>query len=184
MLVRPTAGPFRPAVPPADTSCLEVFEREVDYLFNTLRRLGVSPAEAEDLAQEVFVVLHRHWPTFDTSRPIRPYLFGIAVRIVAAHRRRYSRETLFAEVDTQDCGASPESSLQHKESVALLTAALERVPLSRSAVIILHDLDEVPVAEIARNLAITRFGVYSRLRRGRRELASVTRRLLKERLGK
>jgi len=41
----------------------------------------------------------------------------------------------------------------------------------------MHDLDEVPIADIARNLAITRFGAYARLRKGRRELAAAVRRL-------
>jgi len=42
---------------------------------------------------------------------------------------------------------------------------------------VLHDLDGVEVVEIARRLSITRFGVYARLRKGRKELASAVRSL-------
>src|SRR5450631_77054 len=56
---------------PTESSCLEVYERELDYLFATLQRMGANPREIEDLAQEVFVVLHRNWPTLDTTRPFR-----------------------------------------------------------------------------------------------------------------
>ena len=65
--LRAVRSPPPPATP--DSSCLAAFESEFDYLFETLRRLGAAPREIEDLAQEVFVVLHRHWPTFDTTRP-------------------------------------------------------------------------------------------------------------------
>jgi DNA-directed RNA polymerase specialized sigma24 family protein len=40
--------------------CLEPFDRELDYIFTTLRRLGAKPGELEDLAQEIFVVLHKN----------------------------------------------------------------------------------------------------------------------------
>jgi RNA polymerase sigma-70 factor, ECF subfamily len=166
--------------PTPENACLTAFETDLDYLFETLRRLGAGPREIEDLVQEVFLVLHRNWPTLDTTRPLRPYLFGVAFRIVCAHRRRRSREVPTPALDLQDDHASPEGTLQSKESVALLLAALDRIPLQRRAVVIMHDLDGLPVAEIAERLSITRFGTYARLRKARTELAAAVRRLLKE----
>jgi RNA polymerase sigma-70 factor, ECF subfamily len=166
-------------VPAPDNACLAAYDRELDYIFATLERLGASSSEVEDLAQEVFVVLHRNWPTLDTERPLRPYLFGVAYRIVCAHRRRWSREIPHESLDVDDGRVSPEGFLQSKESIALLRAALEAVPLSRRAVVIMHDLDDVPILDIARNLSISRFGAYARLRKGRRELATAVRRLFR-----
>ena len=171
----------QPSDPTLESNCLEAFDRELSYLFQTLQRLGASPREIEDLAQEVFVVLHKNWHTLDTSRPLRPYLFGVAFRIVSSHRRRGAREMPYAVLDVEDVAASPEVSLQSKESLALLVAAIDRVPLRRRAVLIMHDLDSVPVADIARKLSITRFGTYARLRKARKELAAAFRRLSKER---
>ena len=173
----------RPA-PSPEGSCLEAFDRELSYLIQTLQRLGAQPRELEDLAQEVFVVLYRNWPTLDTTRPLRPYLFGVAFRVVSAHRRRRSRETPRALLELEDTAAGPEAWLQSKESTALLLAALDRVPLPRRAVIIMHDLDEMPVVDIARKLSITRFGTYARLRKARKELALAVRRLSAEGAGK
>jgi RNA polymerase sigma-70 factor, ECF subfamily len=167
-----------PPVLTAEGSCIDAFDRELDYVFATLRRLGASPHEVEDLAQEVFVVLYRNWPTLDTCSPIRPYLFGIAFRILRAHHRRSAREIPYPNLDIDDAGAGPERLLQSKESIALLLDALERVPISRRAVVVMHDLDETPIADIARTLSMTRFGVYARLHKGRRELASAIRRLV------
>jgi RNA polymerase sigma-70 factor, ECF subfamily len=168
-----------PSVPTPDSACLDTFDRELDYIFVTLRRLGAAPHEVEDLAQEVFVILHRNWDSLDTSRSLRPYLFGIAFRIVSAQRRRRVREVLSPDFDTSNDSLNPEDTLQSKQSVALLLAALETVPLARRAVVIMYDLDETPIADIAQHLSITRFGAYARLRRGRIELAAAVRRLLR-----
>lgn len=172
--------------PPAqmpESDSLGVFERELDYIFATLRRLGADRHEVEDLAQEVFVVLHRNWNALDTTRPLRPYLFGIAFRIVRAHSRRRAREVLSTDVEARDGQLGPEGSLQSMQSVELLRAALESVPLARRAVVIMHELDEIPIVDIARSLSITRFGAYARLRQGRRELAAAVRRLMRRGAG-
>jgi RNA polymerase sigma-70 factor, ECF subfamily len=165
------------AGPAPGDACLRAFEGEIDYLFATLRRLGASPSELEDLVQEIFIVLHRNWTTLDVERPLRPYLFGVAFRIVCAHRRRRMREVPCPALDSDDAGPSPESSLASKQAQALLSAALDRVPLLRRAVVVMHDLDGLPIVDIARTLSITRFGAYARLRKGRRELAAAARAL-------
>jgi RNA polymerase sigma-70 factor (ECF subfamily) len=172
----------RSAPPEAEieTSCLSVYERELDYLFETLQRLGASPREIEDLAQEIFLILHRNWPTLDVSRPFRPYLFAVAFRVVCAHRRRRGREVPYAYLEAEDPAISPEESLQSKESARVLMAALETVPLPRRAVVIMHDLDGFSIVEVAARLSLTRFGAYARLRKARKELASALRRMLKE----
>jgi RNA polymerase sigma-70 factor (ECF subfamily) len=156
---------------------VRAFDQELDYVFAALRRLGAPPSDIEDLAHDVFVVLFRNWPTLDTQRPLRPYLFGIAYRIVCAHRRRRLREVPHPAPDSEDAGPSPEKSLQSLEATALLQAALERVPLPRRAVIIMHELDGIAITEVAEALSISRFGAYARLHKGHRELAAALRRL-------
>lgn len=161
-------------------ACLDAFQRELEYVFRTLRRLGVSPSEVEDLAQEVFLALRRSWNDYDAGRPLRPYLFGIAFRVASAHQRKRSREIAFGVVEPGDSGPGPDDALQTKQARALVLAALERIPLARRGVLVMHDIDDVPVGEVARTLRIPLFTVYSRLRKGRRELESAVRRLLKE----
>jgi RNA polymerase sigma-70 factor (ECF subfamily) len=163
-----------------EKSCLAVYERELDYLYQTLQRLGARSPEIEDLAQEVFLVLHRNWPALDVTRPLRPYLFAVAFRVVCAHRRRKGREVPYADLDAEDQAVGPEQSLQSKESGRLLMAALDTVPAPRRAVVIMHDLDGFSVAEVAAHLSLTRFGAYARLRKARNELASALRRLSRE----
>jgi RNA polymerase sigma-70 factor (ECF subfamily) len=163
-----------------DEACLDAFQRELNYVYRTLRRLGVAPSELEDLAQELFLALRRSWPQYDASRPLRPYLFGIAFRIASAHQRKRRREIAIGVVEVDDAGPSPHDVLQTKQARALVVAALERIAMPRRAVLIMRDLDDIPMEEIAGVLAIPLFTAYSRLRKARLELESAVRRLLKE----
>jgi len=165
---------------PHDDPCLEAFAREVEYIIRTLGRLGSTDAEIEDLCQEAYLALRRTWATYDPSRPIRPYLFGIAFRVTSSYRRRFYREAPRAFVEVEDPEGRPDTAFAMKQDRLLLLAALDRVPLHRRAVLIMHDFDEVPMPEIAATLSIPRFTAYSRLRKARRELASAVRRLAKK----
>src|SRR5262245_7129028 len=165
------------AVP--DVACLDAFQRELDYIHATLRRLGVAPSDVEDLTQEVFLVLRGAWARCDHTRPLRPYLFGIAFRIASANRRKYRREVPFWGIEAAvDVTADLDDAMQSKQARRLILAALDRVPLARRAVLLMHDLDDVPVAEVASVLGIPLFTAYARLRKARRELAAALRRLL------
>ena len=163
-----------------DEACLDAFQGELAYIHRTLRRLGAAPSEVEDLAQDVFLALRKSWENYDPNRPIRPYLFGIAFRIASAYQRKSRREVAYGVVEIDDSGPSPDDALQAKRARALILAALERIPIARRAVLIMRDLDDVPVDEIASVLSIPFFTVYSRLRKARRELDVAVRRMLKE----
>src|SRR3954470_17891811 len=68
-----------------------IYESEVAYVWSSLRRLGAPERDLEDLAHDLFVVVHRKLPEYDRTRPIRPWLFGIPLRIGARARRAPSR---------------------------------------------------------------------------------------------
>jgi RNA polymerase sigma-70 factor (ECF subfamily) len=162
-----------------DAACLHAFQRELDYIYATLRRLGAAASDIDDRVQDVFVALRGAWGRRDHTQPLRPYLFGIAFRIVSAHRRKQRHEVLFKDVDgTMDGAADLDEAMQGKQAHLLVHAALERVPLKRRAVLLMHDLDEVPVADVASVLGIRLFTAYGRLRKARRELAVALRLLL------
>ena len=159
---------------------LEAYQQEITYVFHALRWLGARPDEVEDLAQEVFIALRRSWPHYDSTRPLRPYLFGVAFRVVSMQRRKRKRELAFASLEIRDGGAGPDEALQAKQARATVLRALERVPLRRRAVLVMHDLEEVPMRQIATTLSIPLFTAYSRLRKARAELESAIRKVGKD----
>lgn len=159
---------------------LEAYQQEITYVFHALRWLGARPQELEDLAQEVFIALRRAWPRYDPSRPLRPYLFGVAFRVVSMQRRRTKREVAFAQLEIRDGGAHPDELVQAKQDRALVLRALEKIPLRRRAVLVMHDLDEVSMGQVAAALSIPLFTAYSRLRKARAELEAAIRRLARD----
>src|SRR5262245_47602718 len=83
------AAAVRPAVRLED-----LFKAESSYVWNTLRRLGVQERDLEDLTHEVFLTVHRRLGDYDATRPVRPWLFGIALRTALRYRElaRHRRE--------------------------------------------------------------------------------------------
>ena len=179
-LVHDSAAVGSPSRRAGDQSCLDAFQRELDYVFRTLRRLGAGPSEVEGLAQEVFLALRGAWSEYDPTRPLRPYLFGIAFRIASARRRGRKREAGVGVVEGDDAAPGPDEALESQQARALVLAALEEIPLPRRAVLVMHDIDGVRILQVAAALELPMFTVYARLRKARRELQSAMRRLLKE----
>jgi RNA polymerase sigma-70 factor, ECF subfamily len=159
--------------------CLEVYQRELDYLIGSLRRLGVPFSDVEDVLHEVFLVMLTRWDDYDRARPVRPWLFGIAFRVASTQRRKSTREVLSDDYETEDPGARPDESASAVQNRALLLKALAQVPMERRAVLIMHEVDETAMREIARQLGIPLFTAYSRLRKARRELDAALGRLMK-----
>lgn len=157
-----------------------VFQREHGYVWNTLRRLGVREADIQDQAQEVFVVVHGLLGDYDPSRPMRPWLFGIAYRIACRYRAlaRHRREL------ADDAGGEPvdpappaDEALAAAEARDLVVRALDGVELGRRAVFVMNVIDERPMPEVAETLGIPLNTAYSRLRLARDEFEKTVKRL-------
>jgi RNA polymerase sigma-70 factor, ECF subfamily len=166
--------------PPAGADgCFQVYQQQLDYLLSSLRRLGVPHSDIEDVVHEVFLVMYRRWDDYDRMRPLRPWLFGIAFRVASTHRRKTTREVLSNAYDAEDLGTRPDDAAAAGETRSLLLKALGQVPLERRAVLVMHDVDEMPMREIAIELDLPLFTAYSRLRKARKELDAALSRLHK-----
>jgi RNA polymerase sigma-70 factor, ECF subfamily len=176
-LSRP-ANEIRPVEVPAEfLSCVGVFEAQFDYVFHALRRHGISPTDAEDLVQEVFLVMWRRWTEYDTTRPLRPWLGGIAFRVAYNFRQRSGREVPGGIVDAEDDAPSPEDRLDSHSARTLVLRVLAALPEKYRALIVSHDLDGVPMREIAGTMRVPLFTAHTRLRAARLAFAKAVRRL-------
>ena len=166
------------------SSFRSLFEHEFSYVWHSLRRLGVHEADVLDQTQEVFVVVHSLLPDYDSSRPVRPWLFGIAYRIACRYRAlaRHRREVYQdAPVDTTDRSPAADETLEAADARELLVEAIQNIDLSRRAVFILSEIDELSMREIANTLQIHENTGYSRLRLAREEFEKAATRLLARR---
>lgn len=165
------------AEPPVDFDSL--FETELDYVWHSLRRLGVREADLDDQVNEVFLRVHRKLEEYDPSRPVRPWLFAFAARVAAEHRRlfRNHREIPGLQVDAEDPAPGAEEHLAEREARALLLAALDALDQSKREVVVAIEIDGHSGPEVAAALGVSVNTVYSRLRLGRDELGVALRRL-------
>lgn len=161
---------------PADVTFDDIYARELGYVLHTLRRLGVPDRDREDVAHDLFVVVFRRLADYDRARPIRPWLFGIAYRVVADYHRSARTRPEPPGLDTHDPPVAVER-LVARENQQLVLTALDRLPLERRAVFILHELDELTMPAIAEVIDSPLNTLYSHLRRARRDFADAVREL-------
>ena len=162
------------------TTFQAIYRAEFPYVWNTLRRLGVRHADLGDLSHEVFVVAFRRLSDFDQARPVRPWLFGIAFRVVAHFRRaQQTNPESCSDVSPDELAApaqGPEEALAARQDRALVARALDTLDLDRRAVFVMHELEGQAVPEIARTLDVPLNTAYSRLRLARRDFVEAVRR--------
>lgn len=158
----------------------EIYQRESGYVWSTLRRLGVQSRDLEDLMHDTFIVVNRRLCDFDSSRPVRPWLYGIAMRIAADARKsaRNRREQLSSELPesvSQEPGPAEEVSAQQNRKLVL--AALNQLEFKHRVIFVMHDINEHTLAEAAATLETPMATLYSRLRVAREHFAVAVRRL-------
>ena len=162
---------------PDDAAFAAAYDAEFEAVWLYLRRLGVPEADVEDAVHDVFVVAHRRYGAYDSSRPLRPWLLGIGFRIAAQWRRRHRLEVTVAEPEPErpDDARSPDEIVASREASRRLQGALGQLDMDQRAVVVMHDLNGIPVPEIASALDVPLNTVYSRLRLGRAKITAALR---------
>jgi RNA polymerase sigma-70 factor (ECF subfamily) len=158
-----------------------IFDEHFDYVWSVLRHLGIAEADLEDVVHEVFLKVHGRLGDYDPERPMRPWLFGFAYRVAYGHRRlaRHRVELLGVPVEAVDSLPAADDRIAAHEDAALVETALAALEPERRAVLLLHDVDDIPIPALARELGIPVNTAYSRLRLARADLAAAISRLRK-----
>jgi len=166
-----------------------IYESEFRPVWHTLRRFGVPDRELEDAAHEVFVVMHRRYADYDPSRPIRPWLCGIAYRVASDFRNRASaRREMLDDKDETPASRQPQveagqdDTVERKRQRALVQQALAVLDEDRRTVFVLHELEGYSIPEIHALLqragrSVPQNTLYSRLRLAREQFTAQVRRI-------
>jgi RNA polymerase sigma-70 factor (ECF subfamily) len=165
------------AEPPASRSGAaldfqEVYRTHFRFAWRTLRHLGVREADVMDIAQNVFLVIHRKLPEFEGRSTLRTWIFAICRRAARDYRRSAPVRREFvvdaAELRRQMAGAliAP-SDVDARNLTLLAEAALGKLPEKLREVFVLFELEQMSGDEIAALLEIPVGSVRSRLRLAR-----------------
>jgi len=145
-----------------------VFREFAPYVLRVLPRLGVAARDVEDVAQDVFVAVHRGLPTFERRSSLKTWVYGICIRTASNYRdrahRRYERldgelQERHERIDT----FTPARALESQRALQRLDAALARLGQAQRGVFVLHEIEGLGVREIAEALGCSKFTVYTRL---------------------
>jgi RNA polymerase sigma factor (sigma-70 family) len=139
------------------------------------RRIG--HAVAEELAAETFATAFSSWDRFDRTRPVGPWLYGIATNLLRHHRRDEERKLrAYARTGVDPAAAGVEDdAIRHADARAQLRALAEGLAQLRAPerdVLLLHAWAELSDDEIAAALSLPLGTVKSRLSRGRARLGN------------
>ncbi|MDC0672577.1 RNA polymerase sigma factor [Nannocystis radixulma] len=155
------SGPTSPSFP-------DLYQDHFEYAWACLRRLGVPPEAQEDALQDLFLVIHRRLPEFAGRSSLKTWIFGVARRVAARHRRtearRLRRHARLAAVTAAEPLAVDEDEVVRREARRRLAEFLDGLDDDRRAVFVLHLYEEMSAPEIAQTLGVNINTVYSRIR--------------------
>jgi RNA polymerase sigma-70 factor (ECF subfamily) len=139
------------------------------------RLAGVRGREAhEDLVQSALEQVCRSVDAFEGRSRLSTFVFGICHRVVA-RSRRYERVRNWFKRDAEEAclpqpAASPDELLERARGVASAHAALDRLGAEERAAFVLHEVEDLPLEEVAAALRCSTRTVKRRLRAAREKL--------------
>lgn len=157
-----------------------------DMVFSTAARLTGNDAQAEDIAQEVFLKAYENFDHLRSSPTAGGWLKTVATRLTLNHLARYRRRWRFfsemrgndsddeSEVEFAAADLTAESVLADIDAErrrVLVEQALRELPEHQRVPLVLYHFEEMPYQEIAQQLRISLPKVKTDIQRARAALA-------------
>jgi len=172
-----------------DASALEaLMERYASRIFRIARGIARTDADAEEVVQDVFLTLARKIESFEGRAQLSTWIHRVATN-AALLKRRGKRAQLEVSLEENlptfledghregprpyllaDWSQTPEAELLEGEARTILSRAIDQLPESYRAVLILRDVEELSNEEAARILDESVSTIKSRLHRARMAL--------------
>jgi RNA polymerase sigma-70 factor, ECF subfamily len=156
--------------------CLE----HLDALYNFAMYLTRNPPQADDLVQETFLRALRFWDRFQPGTHIRAWLFQIMRNTFLTFYRLRDREAAVAEDGVPDWDApmfhdAPEEDSRAMDAHTDLERAMRRLPEDFRTVLLLAEVEGMPLDEVASIMACPVGTVKSRIFRAKERLRALLR---------
>lgn len=154
----------------------QAYEAHFDYLWRAASHLGIPHADIEDVLHDVFLVVLKRLSTFEGRSSLRTWLYGILLREVQDRRRSGRRQMQHQASLEQNADAVPDLRMEtpadhaaKTEAIALLSQLLSTLDSDRRDVLVMVDIEQMTVPDVANLLGEKINTVYTRLRLARAE---------------
>ena len=174
----PTAG-ARLSEGAPDERARALVNDHFDFVWRLLRRLGVPAADADDAAQQVFIVGTRRLADIPLGNE-RTFLYGSALRVASNMRRNSARRERFIRSVPAEADApvrTPQDEVERREALAFLDRVLNALDDDQREVFVLCEIEELTAPQVASIVAAPIGTVASRLRRARQSFSDELKRL-------
>jgi RNA polymerase sigma-70 factor (ECF subfamily) len=155
-------------------------ERELfEMVYRSMRSLaGPHALDLEDLVQSAAEQVLKSLPAFDQRSELRTWVYAVTYRVLLRQRRWYRRWAARFSLgvdppEPESTAPLPNQQLEARERARQLHEVLAQLSDKYRAVVILHDIEERSIFEIARIVGAGELTVRSRLRDGRKRLAAL-----------
>ena len=151
-----------------------LYREHAPFLRAAIQRLGGPRVDADDLLHEVFIVALDRADAFEGRSTARTWLYGIALRVVAAHRRKSKLRAFFGMDDVAPehepvDAHTPATQLDAAQAKAAVYAILEKMAEKKRTVFVLYELEGLSGEEIAQIVGAPVKTVWTRLFHARAE---------------
>ncbi|HEY5944708.1 MAG TPA: sigma-70 family RNA polymerase sigma factor [Kofleriaceae bacterium] len=160
-----------------DAMWAALYERHFDDVYRLIRRGGVSDSDADDVAQRVFLRVHDLLAS-GLSEVVNPlgWLRAITIRVVSEHHRfwrlrRVKQWVVELTASLVPRVATPEQSLAATREQARVAQILTLMTPKLRDVLVLSDLEDLALNEVAMILDVPKNTVRSRRKLARDQFA-------------
>jgi RNA polymerase sigma-70 factor (ECF subfamily) len=154
----------------------QLYQAHADAVRRHLQSFGGRGHDLDDLAQEVFLVLHAKREQLSRIRPLEPWLREICRRVAAGERRRAHRrhEVAYGEpLETADETTDTDTTLEREQRQVRLHHALTKLDEYSRHLVALHELGDLPLVDVAELVEADRKTVRKRLGTALRRLRAL-----------
>ncbi len=154
-----------------------------DMVFSTAARLTGNDAQAEDIAQEVFLKAYENFPSLRTSPTAGGWLKTVATNLTLNHLSRYRRRWRFFSEMRRDDEEEPEIDFPVADTIVadieagqrheLVEQALRALPEHQRVPLVLYHFEEMSYEQIAEQLRVSLPKIKTDIQRGRAAMAKL-----------
>ncbi|MEY4548529.1 MAG: hypothetical protein RL685_4724 [Pseudomonadota bacterium] len=142
-----------------------VYEEHFDFVWRSLRLLGIPTESLEDAVQDTFSVVARQLGTFEGRSQLNTWLFQILRRVAANYRRTYRRKgsqlTALEEAPSQE--PTPHAHVEAVEVARVVDRFCSGLSPEARELFVLAVLEDAPAREVSAALGVPIAVVYSRV---------------------
>lgn len=147
-------------------------------VYRVVYRLLRIQEDVDDAVQQTFIEVYKSLPGYEGKSKFTTWLYRIAVNVSIQHLRKRRSDTL-SDFDPEILPSeSNKDNLEHMELQKQIETALDAIPIKKRVVVVLHDIEERTMEEIASILNIPLGTVKSRLFHGRDEMRKKLQKIL------